>query len=279
VAMMPTLSAPVTVMIQIWGCFFRGMCVPSRQGAVKLLLELTGLAMVGHILRKGGDGDVALFEQAYIGGRAVVDVAIADQLKDGLAELGLMADEALVEACAGVGGNFDAFRGAFGQLRDVDVDDAAWLDREESPDDGGAVLGGLLKVAGDMRGFNAQAQRDGWDIEEGAFHGGGDGAGVIDIDACVGAVVYARDEQVDGAVVEFHNGELDTVGGRAFDAIACELAVDVNLVADQRPRKGDAVASAGAAGVRCNDSDLAEADELFVNGCQARCEDAVIICQ
>ncbi len=127
--------------------------------------------------------------------------------------------------------------------------------------------------------FAVETHCDGRDFQKRTFHCRGDRAGVVDVYSRVGSVVYTGNEQVYRALVQLHCRQLDAIGGGAPDAVTCELAVDVDPVANQRLGKGNAMAGARLAVGWRNHRNIPNADQLFINSRKAGRENAIIICQ
>lgn len=219
--------------------------------------------MVGPVEGDGGDGDVALADGPDVG---VGDVGFHDD------------DSALpvVGAAPGVFSEFDAvfvdalahaddlmtFYFWIGDGGDVDVEESEFgeVEGDEFVDVGLDPFLACFVVEGGSVGEDGHGEREGPNAVDGAFHGSGDGSGVGDIEAEIGAVVDAADYEV--ATVGPGDGEadVDAVDGDAVDHVGFktfELGF-AGFFDSEGVAHGHGVSASGTLDVGSDDFDFAE---------------------
>lgn len=192
---------------------------------------------------------------------------------------------------AGVGGR------VFGE-GDVDAEAFVFAGKAAGEDEVEGVAGaGGGDIEAGFAGAAEHADGDGGDAEECAFERGGDGAGVDDVYAAVGAVVHAGDEEIglgggaEAVGEEGGDGELDAVGGSAVDGDALHALAVVVMADHEGDVEGDAVAGGGLDGEWRGDEEIGEGgrrtwfgaraewrgEEGIVHGDDAGGADAVVV--
>ena len=153
-----------------------------------------------------------------IGSAAVDDDDAALPVVGSAPGVGADFDAVFVDA-AGEGDDFGAAEFGIGDGGDVDVEEGAFGEGaggEELPvfDD---PAGTGFEVEGGSVGEDGHGEADAAYSVYGAFHGTGDGSGVGDIKAHVGAVVEARENEVASVGELGGEGDIDAVHGKAVD--------------------------------------------------------------
>lgn len=125
--------------------------------------------------------------------------------------------------------------------------------------------------------IHGEGDGDGGDAEEGSFDGGGDGAGVEDVDSGIGTAVDAADDDVGFGFAEFLDAEFRTIGGAAIDFPSEVGLAAEDFLNDQGLEVGDGMGDTALIDGGGDDLDVSEMLEFFVEGGEAGGVDAIIV--
>ena len=124
-----------------------------------------------------------------------------------------------------------------------------------------------------------ERKRHGRNAHDGAFRGGGNGAGIEHADAGVGAEIDAAQDEIGLGLEQETDRQLDAIRRRAADGGAEMRAAGGPGARVQRLGQRDPVADGGAFAVGRDDVDVAQVLDRVVEGVDAGRLDAVVVAQ